>query len=372
MQRLKTDYANRKYVTITLTEACNLDCTYCYENHKSKNAISLETLKEIVKREMTANNGYIDVEFDLFGGEPFLEFEKIKAIDEYIYHLDSNKKYVLFATTNGTLVHGEIKQWLREHPHFICGLSYDGTSYMQDINRSNSSKNIDLSFFKELYPNQDVKMTVAKESLRTLSEGVIYLHENGFDVSCNLAYNIDWSDEMNQEILQRELMKLISYYLNHPQVTPCSMLEMSISNISNFHNQNKFYRFCGAGISTIAYHSDGTAYPCQFFMPLSVGEEKAKESLSLKFYNDEIPPEFIEEKCSQCVAQSICPTCYGANFAATGNMYRHDDNYCKLTKIIIKARSYFKAMQWQKGQLNISEGELVQLLDSIRIIQNEL
>ena len=100
--------------------------------------------------------------------------------------------------------------------------------------------------------------------------------------------------------------------------------------------------------------------------------EKAKESLSLKFYNEEIPQELVEEKCLKCVAQAICPTCYGANYAATGNMYHHDDNYCELTKIIIKARSYFKAMQWQKGQLHLSNEELVHLLNSIKIIQEEL
>ena len=208
--------------------------------------------------------------------------------------------------------------------------------------------------------------------LPNLAEGVIFLHEKGFKVSCNLAYNIDWSDESNKEILQRELMKLIEFYLEHPEIKPCLMLDMPITNVSSVHEKNKFVRFCGAGVSTTAYHIDGTAYPCQFFMPLSVGTEKAKESLSLKFYNSEIPEELIEEKCLKCVVQSICYTCYGANYAATGNMYRHDDNYCELTKIIVKARSYFKAMQWQKGQLHLSEGETMQLLNSIRIIQTEL
>ena len=80
----------------------------------------------------------------------------------------------------------------------------------------------------------------------------------------------------------------------------------------------------------------------------------------------------MEEKCVKCIAQSICPTCYGANYAATGNMYRHDDNYCELTKIIIRARSYFKAMQWQNGQLKVAEEEIPHLLNSIKLIQENL
>ena len=79
MQIIENESENRRYVTIALTEACNLDCTYCYENHKSSNKISIETLKDIVRREMTTETNFSNVEFDLFGGEPFLEFEKIKV-----------------------------------------------------------------------------------------------------------------------------------------------------------------------------------------------------------------------------------------------------------------------------------------------------
>lgn len=372
MQNIENESEKIRSVTITLTEACNLNCTYCYENHKSKNKISIETFKNIVAKEMMADNGYDAVEFDLFGGEPFLEFNKIKEIYDYILTLNSNKKYALFASTNGTLVHGEIKEWLKTHPYFVCGLSYDGTPEMNNMNRSNSSSKIDLDFFQKLYPEQDIKMTISKESLETLAEGVIFLQEKGFKVSCNLAYNIDWSEKSNKDILQRELMKLIDYYLKYPEIKPCSILEMPITNISSANKENKKIRYCGAGISTVAYHIDGTAYPCQFFMPLSVGEEKAKKSLDLKFYDEEIPQELMEEKCLKCVAQSVCPTCYGSNYAATGNMYCHDDNYCELTKIIIKARSYFKAMQWQMGQLQIPDEEVPHLLNSIKIIQEEL
>ena len=372
MENIGIESKDKRSVTITLTEACNLNCTYCYENHKSHNKMSIDTLKAIIEKEMMADNEYRVIEFDLFGGEPFLEFEHIKEICDYINTLNSKKRYIFLATTNGTLVHGKVKEWLREHPYFVCGLSYDGTASMQDMNRTNSSSKIDLDFFREMYPEQEVKMTISRESLPTLSEGVIFLHTKGFNIACNLAYGIDWSDEKNKETLERELMKLIDYYLQNPEIKPCTLLDTPISSISYTHDSNKYVRYCGAGVSTAAYHIDGTEYPCQFFMPLSVGEEKAKKSIDLRFYDEEIPQELIEEKCIKCVAQSVCPTCYGANYAATGNIYYHDDNYCALTKIVIKARSFFRAIQWQNGQLNLPKDEMVHLLNSIRIIQNEL
>ena len=65
-----------------------------------------------------------------------------------------------------------------------------------------------------------VKMTISRETLPTMAEGVIYAHKRGFEVSCNLAYGIDWSDPDNVAILDRELHKLIDFYIANPQITP--------------------------------------------------------------------------------------------------------------------------------------------------------
>ena len=298
----------------------------------------------------------------------------MKQIDEYIKcELDVPIHYRLFATTNGTLVHGEIQEWLKERrEYFYVGLSYDGTPNMQDKNRSNSSQQVDLDFFYENYPDQDIKMTISQKSLETLADGVIFLHEKGFLVSCNLAYGIDWSSKENKMVLERELHKLMNYYWEHPNITPCSMLAESLTNVADAFKTKKMMRFCGAGLGMAAYHVDGEKYPCTLFLPISVGEEKAIESKSIVFYDEEIPKECVEEKCVNCVIQSVCPTCYGANYAATGNIYVHDKNYCELTKIIVKARSYFQAKQWELGQLKVSDSEIPALLQSIQLIQDNL
>lgn len=277
----------------------------------------------------------------------------------------------VFATTNGTLVHGEVQDWLREHVGcFICGLSLDGTRDMHNVNRSNSYDDIDLDFFLEMYPEQDVKMTVSRETLPHLAEGVIELHQKGFAVSCNLAYEIDWSDPENLSVLTRELEALISFYLAHPEVEPCSMLNMGIYNVGL--EQDEAFRYCGAGYSMRSYDVDGRVYPCQFFMPLSVGEDKAQKANEIVFPSEEIPKELLDDKCRSCIVRAACPNCFGANYAATGSIYQRDDNMCRLTKIIMKARSYFRAKQWEFGQLHETEDDLQTLLRAIIHIQEEL
>lgn len=360
-----------KTVTITLTQSCNLSCSYCYEHHKSPKRMDVLTAKGIIDGELSNGDDWDAFEFDLFGGEPFLEFELVKQITDYICQKKGDKKYTIFATTNGTLVHGEIQEWLKEHACcFVCGLSLDGTRDMHNINRSNSYDDIDLDFFLSQYPGQDVKMTISKDTLPHLAEGVIDIHRKGFLVSCNLAYEIDWSAPENVDILNRELSKLIEFYLENPSIEPCSMLGMGISNVGA--DEGYATRYCGAGKYMRAYDVDGEAYPCQFFMPLSLGAERAAQAKSIEFPDDCLPQEQLDEKCRNCVIRSVCPNCFGANYASTGSIYKRDENMCRLTKIIIKARSYFRARQWELGQLKETGDELQTLLRSIVKIQNEL
>lgn len=360
-----------KVVTITLTQNCNLSCSYCYEHHKSERTIDINVAKSIIDAELAVLENDEIIEFDLFGGEPFLEFNLIKEITEYVCKNAGNKQFQIFATTNGTLVHGEIQEWLRQHTCcFVCGLSLDGTRDMHNLNRSNSYDDIDLEFFKELYPQQDVKMTISRQTLPYLSDGVIDLHNKGFLVSCNLAYQIDWSSEENISILNRELNKLIEFYLDNPDIEPCSMLEMGFTNVGAYSEDA--VRFCGAGQTMRSYDVDGKVYPCQFFMPLSVGEEKASKSKEIAFPIDIIPTELLDEKCKNCIIKSVCPNCFGANYASTGSIYKRDDNMCRLTKIILKARSYFRAKQWECGQLKGSQEEVQAILKSIVKIQEKL
>lgn len=113
-----------KTVTLTLTQACNLSCTYCYEHHKSNRRMSVETAKSIVDYELKNFADFEGIEFDLFGGEPFLAFDLVREITDYICSKKGDIPCTVFATTNGTLVHGEVQDWLREHVGcFICGLA---------------------------------------------------------------------------------------------------------------------------------------------------------------------------------------------------------------------------------------------------------
>lgn len=360
-------------ITLCIIEACNLNCTYCYENHKSSKKMDFDTAKQIIDHEMSIRDKYDGVMFNLFGGEAFLNFELIKQIVNYLEtsYNKSQLRWACFITTNGTLVHGTIQEYLKEHRQSIaCGLSLDGTRECHNINRCNSFDDIDLSFFAEVYKNHYIKMTISTETLPHLADCVIFIHKKGFSLTCNLAYGIDWSKTDNASILESELMKLIEYYLNNPAIVPCSMLNEPIYKVS-LQNKNAT-RECGAGQLMRSYDTAGVCYPCQFFMPISIGVEAAQKSLDIQWHDEVIPENKLDSRCKDCVLKSCCHICYGSNYASTGNIYLHEENWCNLNKIIFKARAYFRIKQFEKGILPGNEVEQKATLQAALIILEQL
>ena len=353
-----------KNVTLTLTANCNLSCVYCYEKHDDNKSMSFDTAKYILDSEFEGlkNDDYITIDF--FGGEPFLEFELIKKIVSYVREQNIKgrflPRYRFFATTNGTLIHGEIMNFLKAHKNFYLGLSLDGTKWMHDTNRCNSFDKIDLDFFVKTYPEQQAKMTISDFTLPYLADGIIFAHNKNFKVACNLAYGIDWRNPKYKKLLIAQLEKLSEFYLDNPSIERTTILSRKISSIGYLHEQPKRIarKWCGTGTAMRTYDTDGKRYPCQFFMPMSCGKEKSSKAWEIDF-KDEIPIEHLDKKCQHCILQDCCPTCYGSNYSATGDIYCKDPNLCELEKIIFYANAWLSIQLWGRGQLkDLTDDEL--------------
>lgn len=329
---------NERYVTVIVTERCNLNCTYCYEKNKQLKTIQLDCAIDFLEKELNAKDGCGGLTIGFFGGEPFLEFDFIKRCTEYLRLKKYPKKYRFFVSTNGTLVHGDIQDWLRENADmFICGLSLDGTKKSHDVNRCNSFDMIDLDFFANTYPNQPIKMTISKDTLDKLAENVIFCHTKGFMVSCNLAYGFSWNaDDCNK--LAKQLDKLIDYYIKNQSKQPCSMFNRHLGVGNNGYAK----KWCGVGNTMKVLDCNNKCYGCQLLTPLSSG----KEDLHLDIPS-EIPTEDLPLECKNCRLINLCPTCYSSNLINNGNPYKKDNGFCAMQKVILKKRAYYWAKRWE-------------------------
>ena len=254
-------------------------------------------------------------------------------------------------------MHDEIKDWLYQNRHqFYIGLSLDGTQQMHNTNRSKSFSRIDADFFAKTWADQPIKMTISQETLPNLAEGVIFLHSLGFEISNNFAVGIDWTNSQNKELAYQELNKLVEYYLQNPDIEPCSLMDMKIEYLDY-----PAKKWCGVGTHMVVFDVDGTSYPCQSFLPMTVGKEKADTSHSIDF--KALEQSLTSSECEDCILLPICPTCYGSNYNVSGDLTKKDSNLCQLTKIRASACAYLKAkkllMKEDVSELSVEEYQTV-------------
>ena len=144
---------DQKKIMILLTEACNLNCIYCYEHYKNPRKMDFSVAKKILDDFFATTKSGDTVLIEVFGGEVFLNFELVKQIDDYVINKYSDRKIFFETTTNGTLIHGELQEWLFDRKdRYMISLSLDGTKEMHDKNRpylsgKGSYDSIDIDFF---------------------------------------------------------------------------------------------------------------------------------------------------------------------------------------------------------------------------------
>lgn len=342
-------------LSLIVTNRCNLNCVYCYENSKSTSLLNPDLCKEIISQYLNSKE-YDEIEIDFFGGEPFLEFYTIRSVCEWVWSKRWRNKYIFFATTNGVFVKNEIKEWLRDHKKlFWVSLSLDGTRDSHNINRSNSFDKIDLSFFKECWPTQTVKMTISKETVDKIYENIVYIHSLGFDITgTNFAEGIDWEDDKYINIVSSQLEKLCEFYINNPNIKPVPLVSMPIHKCAAEKVRTKW---CGCGEHMAAYETDGKKYPCTFFTPMTF------DAKILKNICDEIDFEchsqFIGEDCFRnCYLEPVCTSCYGANLLSTGAVNKRDRSKCALMKVRAVFSAALRAHQILQNPVDIPENRL--------------
>ncbi len=322
-----------KEITIILTYSCNLRCSYCYEPKKVSKEMDLKTAKAIICQEEFSkeNDKFDNITIQFMGGEPLLRFDLIRDICEWIWQQEFPIPITNISfPTNGTLLNAEMYKWFIEnrdriHPQ----LSFDGNRIMQDVNRSNSSEKVDLEFFAHYFPHDGVKMTLSPQTIGSLSEGVIFLHNLGFTyVEANPAYgrSINW-DKHHVELLMTELNKMVDYYMEHPNLTPMHLISLPVWMVLD---EDREPSHCQLGDKLVCYDCDGKSYPCHFFSPITLDDKKLKQSTELNF--KEIHNK-LSSSCSKCFLKTICLTCYGSNFLDTGSCINQSAFTCAQFKI---------------------------------------
>jgi len=311
------------------------------------------------------NNG---VEIGFIGGEPLLEFDLIKEIFAFTCLNKQNYNFIFFATTNGTILSEDMKEWFAAHKElFVLGLSLDGARETHNYNRNNSFDEIDIDFFLANWPNQGIKMTLSEYSLPRLAENVKYLHSKGFKNigGVNLAEsNFDWSGDIYIKILVPQLKELVEFYDNNDTLVLNQMFNRQLCSCEV--KEKEKHKWCGIGCPF--FDVDGKMYPCAFFTPMTFTEDELSEISKTDFtVNDN----FIDDYCfKNCYIYPICPTCVGANYLNFKSFKERDKRRCRIQKLISLFIADLQAKRIMKNPKIYDDETLYHTIEAIKKIRS--
>lgn len=318
---------------------------------------------------MSLDKKYDDFEIQFMGGEPLLCYSTIVEVSEWLFSKSWPKPLKnIFIVTNGTLLNQGNKQWFQENKDRVClGLSFDGTMKMQNVNRSNSSDNIDIEFFSRTWPHQAVKMTVSPYTLKNLSQGIIFLHEKGFEniiVDLAMGNKIGWCAN-HLRILKQQLLTLKEFYLDNPQYNPCSLLRLDIFDLSK---EGKCNKNCSCGEGLVCVDTEGNTYGCHLFSPIACDQELSSKSASIDFHDHSL---FSDPKCDGCSLNRLCPRCYGMNYSQGRGLGEQDPFTCSSFKIIYLQNCSFQYAKAIREQNKDVSNAIKQILSNLNLTINQ-
>jgi uncharacterized protein len=133
--------SNLRQIILELTARCNQRCKYCsfsgrysYNRSHEKKDMTITTAKKAINFFIDRCNGdneEIKPAITFYGGEPLLRFDLIKDIVKMVKSKEMFKKSFFSFTTNGTLLTGEIIDYLVENEISLL-ISLDGPKAIHD------------------------------------------------------------------------------------------------------------------------------------------------------------------------------------------------------------------------------------------------
>lgn len=359
-----------KQIHIITTTRCNLNCSYCYENRKSGVDMDVDKVFEALKAEFLSTPVQIPILLSMHGGEPLLAHEKIKVLADKIWSHFSDRKVIINIITNGTILNDDIKSWIiNNKDNLSIAISLDGLPMIHDRNRCNSYSKIDIGFFRSLGRHVYAKMTVAPDSIPSLTDGFIHLYNIGIMPHVSMAAECEYSDEQIRALLI-ELSKLVTFYQTHNNIPVTELLDIPFERMSAIASQNPSAHRCGIGCYRTAFDINGNRYPCQTFISDFQKEYNKEVYDSITHIINTEDWRTISPKCQGCVIANICSPCYGLNYCNRANMGALDTNLCRINKIRVIAAAKLWAELITKRDCyswmsTISDNELALKVDGI-------
>ncbi len=300
--------------TISITNRCNLKCSYCYERHLNTEygCISGQTMYKIT--EFINHRGDAGTVY-LFGGEPLLYKDTVKYFCENL----KAKQFVI--TTNGTLLEEEFIKWCAEN-EIIINMSHDG-SKCTERGADTILLDSNLKLLLKYQPKTLVQLVYTKQTLPCLYDNIIYLKSLGVKkVSAAMDAFLVPDDPDSFGDLLREQWKKIS------EIKDLFVYELALKKKTIKNNKRSTCEICK---KKLFINWDGKFYPCIQFQnkqeyqcgDVYAGIEAEKARAAHPDYS------MISERCEGCEISEYCRnSCACRKMGTTGTVRNISEAAC--------------------------------------------
>ena len=368
---------NPRTVMFMMSEACNLNCKYCFEKHVDTSVLTVEDADAFIDLLFTdpTTQNYIQYDnhsiiLEFMGGEPLLQVDLISHICDYFIkscikynRLDWLVCHAFNITTNGTLYFNDnVQELIKKYPEINLSISIDGTKDCHDKNRvyhnGSGSFNETIAAVKEEIKNGRInmpKLTFTRETIPYLFDSIEFFAEMGLpavSISPVLEEVFTKEDGINY---YNQLIKIVDYLAesNKPNF-------VDIFNCALAVEHDKTEAFCGGegsnGMLTIL--PDGSFCTCHRMRDNDDADHSViigstKDGL-LKTDEHKSNYEYLKtnnifskewpDKCDNCPFRGKCVGCPAANFEKNKTLTGEVNvNGCFINLARFAANIYYQA-----------------------------
>lgn len=339
------DVARTPRLTLNLTHACNLACTYCFAGAKSAAALSAEAGRAAIDRALGALAGRRSpaLEIAFFGGEPLAAWDRLLDLAGYARAAAERARVPLTfqVTTNGTLLTPERLDALA-HLGFRLALSVDGVPEAHDATRpmaggQSSGARVWDALLRALQrcPDLTVISVIDPANVRFLGASIEALAARGVRrITLNPHWLGRWTEDGRAAWRDGYLRAAESYVAAHRAARPFGLNVFDDKIALHLLGPAPELHGCGFGEWDVAVAPSGRLYPCG----RAVGEDHDGHALAMgdvaRGVTRPVPTparaeHALPEPCRGCALRARCASrCGCANHEATGDPTQPGELLC--------------------------------------------
>lgn len=353
------------FIEFHVTEACNLNCKYCFVPEKYRQSIGMTMNKEQIRNVIAKVLSYMDtiedknynVAISFQGGEALLCKEMLmEIIEDY-----SNEKHLEFTfQTNATLIDESFLNFCI-NKNIALGISLDGLKEMNDATRvypdgkgsfDRIFSTIELIESKGIRPN--VITVVTKFNVKNLSKIIEFYHRvkirgvllNPVEPLNKMALSLVPTFEELSSCYEKAIRSALKINVENPhdRIIIHNVQELIMCLVSDVIPRSCYMNPCGAARLTFAISASGDVYPCggfESFPEMRLGNifnmeiNEILQSDIAKFLRsrdvDKIDP------CRSCEFKRLCcANCPATLYALYRDIFR-PSFYCSFRRRLISS-----------------------------------